>query len=55
MNAYDCHYYDRQGNHRIFCCYARDVLHARHTVEELVGKDKLARISGIVRVDNFDW
>lgn len=54
MTAYDVHYYDRKGNHRIFCTYARDVMHARLTTEELVGKD-LARITGIVPVDNFDW
>ena len=39
MNAYDCHYYDRKGNHRIFCTYAKDVLTARYTLIELVGKD----------------
>ena len=54
MNAYDCHYYDRKGNHRIFCTYAKDVLSARHTLIELVGKN-LCRITGIVKVDNFDW
>ena len=54
MNAYDCHYYDKNGKHRIFCCYARDVLHARQELEYLVGND-LGRISGIVKVDNFDW
>ena len=54
MSAYDIHYFDRKGNKRIFCTYARDVLHARRTTEELVGKD-LARISGIVPVDSFDW
>lgn len=54
MNAYDCHYYDRNGNHRIFSCYARDMLHAREQVEELVGS-ALSRITGLVRVDNFDW
>ena len=54
MNAYDCHYYDRNGKHRIFCCYARDILHARQQTEELVGKN-LSRITGLVKVDNFDW
>lgn len=54
MNAYDCHYYDRQGNHRIFCTYAKDVLAARHTLIELVGSS-LGRITGIVKVDGFDW
>ena len=54
MNAYDCHYYDRKGNHRIFCTYAKDVLTARYTLIELVGKD-LCRITGIVKVDGFDW
>ena len=54
MNAYDCHYYDRNGNHRIFCTYAKDVLTARYTLIELVGKD-LCRITGIVKVDGFDW
>ena len=54
MNAYDCHYYDRNGIHRIFCCYAEDVAKARLTLEELVGKD-LCRITGIVKVDGFDW
>ena len=55
MQAYDIHYYDKQGNHRIFCTYARDVLHARKTTEELVGPQTLARITGIIPVDNFDW
>ena len=54
MTAYDIHYFDQKGDHRIFCTCARDVLHARHTVEDLVGKD-LARITAIVPVDNFDW
>ena len=54
MNAYDCHYYDKNGRHRIFCCYARDVLHARQELEYLVGND-LGRVSGIVKVDGFDW
>ena len=54
QNAYDCHYYDRNGNHRIFCCYAADVAKARLTLEELVGKD-LCRVTGIVKVDGFDW
>ena len=54
MNAYDCHYYDRFGNHRIFCTYARDVLAARLVLIEMVGK-QLGRITRIVRVDGFDW
>jgi hypothetical protein len=54
MTAYDVHYFDREGNHRIFSTYANDAMQARLTTEELVGKD-LARISGIVLVDNFDW
>ena len=55
MHAYDVHYYDRNGNHRIFSTYARDVLQARQTTEELVGSNTLARITGIIPVDNFDW
>ena len=54
MNAYDCHYYDRNGIHRIFCCYAKDVAQARLTLEELVGT-ALCRVTGIVKVDGFDW
>lgn len=54
MTAYDCHYMDKQGNKRIFCCYARDVLQAQHTLTELVG-DNLARIVRVLAVDNFDW
>ena len=54
LSAYDCHYYDRNGKHRIFCTYAKDVAQARLTLEELVGKD-LCRVTGIVRVDGFDW
>ena len=54
MTSYDVHYFDREGNHHILSTYANDVMHARLTTEELVGKD-LARISGIVAVDNFDW
>lgn len=54
MTAYDCHYMDRNGNKRIFCTYANDTLHAKHTVEELVGPD-LARVVRILAVSNFDW
>lgn len=54
MTAYDCHYVDHEGNHRIFCTYAVDVAEARNILEELVGA-KLCRITGIVSVDDFDW
>ena len=54
MTAYDVHYYDRKGNHRVFCTYAENVMKARFTAEELIGSS-LARITGIIPVDNFDW
>lgn len=53
MNAYDCHYFDRSGNHRIFCCYAHDTANAREMLEELA--TDLCRVTGIVQVDGFDW
>ena len=53
MNAYDCHYYDRNGNHRIFCCYARGHPPSQ-TANRGDGWQHLCRITGMVKVDNFD-
>ena len=54
MTPWDIHWFDREGNHHVFGCYAHDSLHARHTAEELLKPD-LARISGIIPANQFDW
>ena len=54
MSQYDCHYFDKQGVHRIFSCHAKDAFQARATVNELCANE-LQRITGIVKLDNFEW